>query len=241
MSIYDRRGPICFSSSSNKSIAKQGLLDAAKSSVSKLASSAANNAKKGIQNAATRLKDSAGDASRKASEAVAKEGQKYAGEARRLASRTGETLKQSAMSAAQNANKRVQDSASELVQSTKERVAEQLPAKQRVIETVVSETARKAKFSAASQVHETISNATRWFWWWSLAAIGVYGISTTLTKEGVLAIKEALSKPASKADLANEVAGAPAPTSNKANRNIEDATEERPSRWISSWWRRKED
>ena len=69
----------------------------------------------------------------------------------------------------------------------------------------------------------------------------MYGISTTLTKEGVSAIKEALSKPASKADLANEVVGAPAPTSDKANRNIEDATEERPIRWISSWWRREED
>lgn len=222
-----RRGPVCFSSSSNK---KQSLFDAAKARVAEVASSAANKA-------------NIRDASRKASEAVTKEGQKYAGEALRLASRAGDTLKQSAMSTVQNVNKRVQDSASELVQSTKERVANQLPAKQKVIDsasTVVAETVRRTKSSAASQVNEAISNATRWFWWWSLAAIGVYGISTTLTKEGVSALKDSLSKPASKADAAGEVVGVPTPTSDEASRNVEAATIE-PSQWIPSWWRREED
>ena len=203
----DRRGPVCFSSSSNKSPAKkQGLFDAAKARVAEVASSAANNAKKEIR-----------DASRKASEAAAKEGQKYAGEALRLASRAGETLKQSAKSTAHSANKRVRESASELVQTTRERVANQLPAKQKVIDsasTIASETVRRTKSSAASQVNDAISNATRWFWWWSLAAIGVYGVSTTLTKEGVSALKEALSTPASKAT--DEAVGLSTPTSDSS-------------------------
>lgn len=35
--------------------------------------------------------------------------------------------------------------------------------------------------------------AIRWLWWWGLAAVGVYGISTTATKEGMRMLKEEMA------------------------------------------------
>lgn len=35
----------------------------------------------------------------------------------------------------------------------------------------------------ASSIHKTSKKAVRWFWLWSLTAIGVYGIATTVPKE----------------------------------------------------------
>lgn len=54
--------------------------------------------------------------------------------------------------------------------------------------------AKKATSQAAntltSQIQEYTSKASSWLWWWGLAAVGVYGMSTTLTKEGVEAVKD---------------------------------------------------
>ena len=58
---------------------------------------------------------------------------------------------------------------------------------------VATKAASNTASRAMNQVQETIQKASRWLWWWGLAAVGVYGISTTLTKEGMQVLKEVLS------------------------------------------------
>ena len=43
---------------------------------------------------------------------------------------------------------------------------------------------------------ETSKVAIRWLWWWGLAAVGVYGICTTATKEGMRMLGEMAATPA---------------------------------------------
>ena len=68
-----------------------------------------------------------------------------------------------------------------------------LPSKEQLLQSathIATETATKTAANVTTQVSEGVHKATRWFWWWSLAAVGVYGISTTLTREGVQVIKD---------------------------------------------------
>lgn len=53
-------------------------------------------------------------------------------------------------------------------------------------------------FSYASErltgdAREAGKSAARWLWWWGLAAVGVYGIATTATKEGMGFLKDLAS------------------------------------------------
>lgn len=54
----------------------------------------------------------------------------------------------------------------------------------------MSDQATEATRKASKKASETISEgkkastiALRWLWWWSLAAVGIYGIATTVPKE----------------------------------------------------------
>jgi hypothetical protein len=51
--------------------------------------------------------------------------------------------------------------------------------------TETSERIRKSTFGVFGNVQETGRKAIRWLWWWSLAAIGVYGVATTIPREFV--------------------------------------------------------
>jgi hypothetical protein len=64
---------------------------------------------------------------------------------------------------------------------------------------VLTETTTQVASNVTTQVQEGVHKASRWLWWWGLAAVGVYGMSTTLTKEGVATLKEMItSSPASR-------------------------------------------
>lgn len=49
--------------------------------------------------------------------------------------------------------------------------------------TETSERVRKSTFGVFGNVQETGRKAIRWLGWWSLAAIGVYGLATTIPRE----------------------------------------------------------
>lgn len=73
---------------------------------------------------------------------------------------------------------------------------------------VLSETTAQAASNMTSTVKEGASKATRWLWWWGLAAVGVYGMSTTLTKEGVQLLKDLVGGGAKSSNEAGAVVGA---------------------------------
>jgi len=76
------------------------------------------------------------------------------------------------------------------------RIADALPTKETILKsasTLAAETLTKTSVNVTTQVQETLHKTTRWLWWWGLAAVGVYGMSTTLTKEGVQLLKDAVS------------------------------------------------
>jgi vacuolar-type H+-ATPase subunit E/Vma4 len=58
------------------------------------------------------------------------------------------------------------------------------------LSNAATETLNRTTTNLSTQFSSTIHKAFKWLWWWSLAAVGVYGISTTLTKEGVALLKD---------------------------------------------------
>ncbi|KAL7471271.1 hypothetical protein ACHAXS_011595 [Conticribra weissflogii] len=68
---------------------------------------------------------------------------------------------------------------------------------------LTSETTTAFAGNIATTFQESVRKSTRWLWWWGLAAVGVYGITTTLTKEGMSILKELMGL--SKSGLSNEI------------------------------------
>lgn len=62
------------------------------------------------------------------------------------------------------------------------------------------ESASQTAIQASNQLQDVAKTTIRWLWWWGLAAVGVYGISTTLTKEGVQILKDVLTSSSSSQD-----------------------------------------
>eukprot|EP00804_Cyclotella_cryptica_P030195 CCRYP_017964-RA/>CCRYP_017964-RA protein AED:0.36 eAED:0.36 QI:0/-1/0/1/-1/1/1/0/293 len=62
---------------------------------------------------------------------------------------------------------------------------------------VLTESTTNAASNMTSQVQQSVTKASRWLWWWGLAAVAVYGMSTTLTKEGMQVLKDMLNSPKS--------------------------------------------
>ena len=58
------------------------------------------------------------------------------------------------------------------------------------LSNAATETLNRTTSNLSTQFTSTIHKAFKWLWWWGLAAVGVYGISTTLTKEGVALLKD---------------------------------------------------
>ena len=73
-----------------------------------------------------------------------------------------------------------------------------LPSKENILSSATTaalsnaatETLNRTTSNLSTQFTSTIHKAFKWLWWWGLAAVGVYGISTTLTKEGVALLKD---------------------------------------------------
>ena len=76
------------------------------------------------------------------------------------------------------------------------KILDSLPSKDQLLQSathIATETATKTASNVTTQVSEGVHKATRWLWWWGLAAVGVYACTTTLTKEGVQIIKDMLT------------------------------------------------
>lgn len=56
--------------------------------------------------------------------------------------------------------------------------------------SVLTKTVSETTSNLSTQLQATVHKTFKWLWWWGLAAVGVYGISTTLTKEGVKVLKD---------------------------------------------------
>mmetsp|Transcript_6720 Transcript_6720/g.16547 ORF Transcript_6720/g.16547 Transcript_6720/m.16547 type:complete len:314 (-) Transcript_6720:357-1298(-) len=219
------------------------LFDSLTSTASDSASRAATTATQAARTAATdSLRHSLTNAKIDAREA----GGRYAREARRSMVRLGEDAKRSANAAARTTSGRVKDSISEASRSASDRLRSEIS--QRIPETsprILESASRIASGTVTKKVSETVGKATRWFWWWGLAAVGVYGMSTTLTKEGMQMIKEVVT-PSSKESpsvvntTAPHVASIPDDARAK-NSAVASADERRNASiglggWLSSWF-----
>jgi len=84
-----------------------------------------------------------------------------------------------------------------------------LPSKDQLLQSathIATSTATKTATNVTTQVSEGVHKATKWLWWWGLAAVGVYACTTTLTKEGVQLIKDMLTTSKKKEPLSNSEA-----------------------------------
>lgn len=122
--------------------------------------------------------------------------------------------------------------------TTTEKIIDYLPSKEQLLKsatTIATETATKTASNVTTQVSETVNKATRWIFWWGLAAVGVYGFSTTLTKEGVLMIKEMFtSSRKQNEEKSSSVASIAAGGDCDDKENI--ANNSSSGRWLSSWF-----
>jgi len=79
-------------------------------------------------------------------------------------------------------------------QSKLSKLSSLLPNKETILSSATSslltKTVSNTTSNLSNQLQATIHKTFKWLWWWGLAAVGVYGMSTTLTKEGVKAIKD---------------------------------------------------
>ena len=127
------------------------------------------------------------------------------------------------------------------------KILDSLPSKDQLLQSathIATETASRTASNVTTQVSEGVHKATRWLWWWGLAAVGVYACTTTLTKEGVQIIKDMFTskkkEPLSNS-AADNTAGTSLSTSTGSNTSISvndnsDMTDEKKSsgvRWLS--------
>ena len=186
--------------------------------------------------------------------------------AKATASKTSEKVKNSLSDISQSAANRLKEevakrmpkipslpklpfSRSQLQSTTKEateKITSAMPSKETrkaLVESasnIATETVTKTASNVTTQVQEGVNKATRWLWWWGLAAVGVYGVSTTLTREGVQALKDMFS---SKKSLGSVSAPAVA---DSVNSTIESPTAEANDDIanrgrLSSWFARRGD
>lgn len=89
-----------------------------------------------------------------------------------------------------------------------------------------SESIRNTSIGAFGNAQETGRKAIRWLWWWSLAAVGVYGIATTVPRE---LIRYGLEGATKKKDEGNNV--------NVNEETRKESVEEKPAskRWRLPW------
>jgi len=89
------------------------------------------------------------------------------------------------------------------------KILDSLPSKDQLLQSatqIATESATRTASNVTTQVSEGVHKATRWLWWWGLAAVGVYACTTTLTKEGVQIIKDMLTTSKKKETLSNSTA-----------------------------------
>ncbi|KAL7434425.1 hypothetical protein ACHAXH_005395 [Discostella pseudostelligera] len=84
-------------------------------------------------------------------------------------------------------------------------------------------TASQTALQASNQLQDVAKKTMSWLWWWGLAAVGVYGISTTLTKEGVHILKDLLTSSSSSSSSKENEKEKTESSSTVASENANDA------------------
>ncbi|KAL9185700.1 hypothetical protein ACHAXT_003477 [Thalassiosira profunda] len=127
-----------------------------------------------------------------------------------------------------------------------ERISRAMPSKETrkaLVESasnIATETVTKTASNVTTQVQEGANKAMRWLWWWGLAAVGVYGVSTTLTREGVQAVKDMFgSKKSSGSDSTPAVADSVNSTMESPTAEANDDIANRGG--LSFWFARRRD
>jgi hypothetical protein len=214
-----------------------------------------------LQNTTNSLKESIVNAAETKTERIKNDSSQYIANARQTMNDLGKKAKTSAAVNIKNTKNSMKESISNAAQSSKERIKKEISAwmpfkksilpesKVDIVQStmsksasaanlatkVIAETTTQAAINMSSQVKESVSNATRWLWWWGLAAVGVYGISTTLTKEGVQVLKDMVS-PVKSQDGNDGVVARSVPPSTKSVETRSSGDVEIDSRhsWLAS-------
>jgi hypothetical protein len=172
-----------------------------------------------LNNTTNTIKDTITNAAQSSKERIQNETSQYASTARSSIHSLSEQLKKSTVDNLQNTRSIFKESLNTVAQSGKDRIKNKLSTKLSSVTTIpqritdsgntaiqqsisksttaadlatrlIADTTVHAANNVSSTVKESISKATRWLWWWGLAAVGVYGMSTTLTKEGMQILKD---------------------------------------------------
>jgi len=77
-----------------------------------------------------------------------------------------------------------------IIPSYQSKLSSLLPNQQTLSKATTETLSKLTNSQLSTQLQTTLHKAFKWLWWWGLAAVGVYGISTTLTKEGVKVLKD---------------------------------------------------
>ncbi|CAB9521494.1 expressed unknown protein [Seminavis robusta] len=85
--------------------------------------------------------------------------------------------------AARVAQQKVNAQGKALLQSSSERISKSVSTAAHVASSTVSGAAQSTKDTVVSELRVMRKDAFRWLWWWSLAAIAIYGVATTLPGE----------------------------------------------------------
>ncbi|KAL7521295.1 hypothetical protein ACHAWX_005972 [Stephanocyclus meneghinianus] len=102
---------------------------------------------------------------------------------------------------------------------------------------VLTQSTTNAASNMTSQMQQSVTKASRWIWWWGLAAVGVYGMSTTLTKEGMQLLKDMINSPKSDEPLdASGTSRVSARSSSSASQSTRDGRSGEAAKlsWFSS-------
>lgn len=89
----------------------------------------------------------------------------------------------------------IQSSVRTVVQGVQRSVQQALSGIASTVEMQVVQPISKYYVDMSSSTKSTIGGVARWLWWWSLAAVAVYGIATTVPKELIRVAFESKTKP----------------------------------------------
>jgi hypothetical protein len=138
-------------------------------------------------------------------------------EGKKTAMKTAQTASKEVSGKVEQAYQKGKSVALDQVSSASKRASSSVRNASSTIATKTSETINETIAEGKKLAPQAATSAINWFWWWSLAAIGVYGIATTIPKE---LIRYALS-------------GGHGDLNNKRKQEEESKEETKKSSWLA--------
>lgn len=138
-----------------------------------------------LHSAADRLQQHVIKWPKKAFERAREEIKEAAAISSRKASETAYNVAQRARETVTRASKRTTQAAKEYAAITTTAAKEYASTKMNAAKESVKQTTLQSMESAKQQ----LPSSFRWFWWWSLAAVGVYGLAVSIPREIRVAIE----------------------------------------------------